>query len=182
MVIGFMMISMLLMNIPILVFFNLYYHGGTENIGCFFNVPRLSHVEKYILIEFSDRLIAYEIPCFLLFTFNMLIIGGVWSAKKKAKYIKTSSDSSSLISLLFVSLLYLITTLPYLIVWGVNNYYSYLIGEFIGFSPTEVQVLLMIGFFTTSFSMINYSCNFLIYAWSLKFFQTELKGILRLKS
>jgi hypothetical protein len=171
-----MMISMLLLNIPILVYFRIHYWGATTNIGCFYDVPEITNLQKYFLIEVNYNFVPHTLPCFLILILNVLIILGVWSARVEAstKTGRSCAESNSLINLLFVSLLYLVTTLPYVIVWGICNYFNYIVGGWVAFTPEEIQVVLMLGFFTTSFSMINYCFNFLIYASSLKVFKDEL--------
>jgi hypothetical protein len=175
--IGLMVVTMLVLSIPILVYYRVHYWSGTIDIACFFDVPELTNVQKYWMIEIIDKILPHKLPCVLILLLNILIIVGVWSARQNVsgKIIMNKADSNGLISLLFISLLYLITTLPYVIVWGICDYFSYIVDGFIGFSSEEVQVILMLGFFTTSFSMLNYCFNFLIYASSLKIFKDELK-------
>jgi hypothetical protein len=173
--IGLMVVAMLLSNTPILVYFRVHYWGGTTNTGCFFDVPELTKIETYFLIEFNDIIVPHLLPCLLILVLNILIIAGVWSARKEVsgKSVMTKHDNT-LNNLLFISLLYLITTLPFVIVWGICDYFNYIADGFIAFTPDEVQVMLMLGFFTTSFAMLNYCFNFLIYASSLKIFRDEL--------
>jgi hypothetical protein len=174
-----MMMAMLLLNIPILVYHGVHYWAGTDNLSCFYDVPDLTNTERYLLIQYSENILPFMLPCLLILVLNILIITGVWAARKEAalKAHFSKNDTNSLISLLFISLLYLITTLPFVTAWGICDYFNYIAGGggFVGWSSEEVQLLLMLALFTSSFSMINFCINFLIYASSLKIFRDELK-------
>jgi thyrotropin-releasing hormone receptor len=177
---GLMMFSMLLLNIPILLYFRIHYWGSTMETTCLYDVPEFTNLQKYFLIEINYNIIPHTLPCFLILIINILIILGVWFARREAsanlnKGKNRVKSNNSLISLLFVSLLYVITTLPYVILWGMCNYLNYIAGKWVGFSPEEIQLILMVGFFTTSFLMVNYCFNFLIYACSLNIFKNELR-------
>jgi hypothetical protein len=174
-----MMMAILVLNIPILVYYGVHYWAGTENLTCFYDVPEFTNLETYLLIQFSENILPFMLPCLLILVLNILIITGVWAARREAsmKANFSKNEANSLISLLFISLLYLITALPFVTAWGICDYFNYIGGGggFVGWSSEEVQLLLMVALFTSSFSLINFCVNFLIYASSLKIFKDELK-------
>jgi hypothetical protein len=116
------------------------------------------------------------LPCLLILTFSILIIIGLRRAKKETVAItgKVSNDRSSLVSLLLISLLYIVSTIPYVSVWGYFNHVGVT-----SYAKQQLEILFMIGLFTTSISMMNYSFNFLIYSFTLKIYKEELKSMFR---
>jgi hypothetical protein len=173
-------LAIALLNIPILYFYRLYYWQSFS--ACFFHEPAYNELQMYLLIELMDDVLPHTLPCVLILMLSVGIILGVWRARRDAIAVtgKSRIEMKSLVSLLLVALMYLVTTLPYVTVWGYSNYYSTIgKGTFPGMNKQDIAALMQVGFFCTSVSMMNYSFNFLIYAGSLKIYQDELKKMFR---
>jgi predicted membrane-bound dolichyl-phosphate-mannose-protein mannosyltransferase len=110
-------------------------------------------------------------------TLSVLIIVKLRQIERETAVItgKVRRDKSNLVSLLMVSLLYIVSTAPHVAVWGYFDYFDQYIGDFLWHTQQEVTSIYMVGLFTTSISMANYSFNFLIYSCTLKIDRDELR-------
>jgi hypothetical protein len=125
-----------------------------------------------------DKLLPHALPCLIILTLSILIIIGLRRAKKETVAItgKVSSNRSSLVSLLLISLLYIVSTVPYVSVFGYINQIVYS-GGVTSYTKQQMTILYMAGMFTAAISMMNYSFNFLIYSFTLKIYRDELKSL-----
>jgi hypothetical protein len=180
MLILIMVIIMSIVNVLIIAYYSVYKWGGTGVANCFYYVPHFSAIWIFLLVEIMDHAIPHILPCAFIFTLSVLIILGLWRAKRETKAVtKNVRNDSSLVSLLLICLLYIISVAPHSAVWGYCNYFNYIVGEWPGWTPQEITAFLMMGYFATSFSMLNYSFNFLIYACTLKIYKQELRVMIR---
>jgi hypothetical protein len=165
-------ILQLFLNSPILVYFTLNRMSGTNKYNCYFFTPSFSVLEKYFLDQIIDKVLPLALPCLLILTLSIVIMVGLRRARMERAGItgEIRSGHSSLISLLLISLLYIMSTIPYVSVWP---YFGY-VRSFVSHDRQKLEVLYMTGMFTTSFSMMNYSFNFLIYSFTLKIYKEEL--------
>jgi hypothetical protein len=167
-------------NIPVLISYSVYYVSGTTSVACYFVLPDFSKVGKFFFIQLLDSFIPHAFPCCLILTFSILIITGVRQADRKTAAFtgRKPIDKANLVSLLLVSLLYIVSTLPYVTIWGYFDYFDHYLGDFLWHTEQEATALYMLGLFSTSVSMMNYSFNFLIYSFTLKIYKDELKRIM----
>jgi hypothetical protein len=169
-----------IINMMVIVYYKIFRWGGRD-LACFYYEQTFSGIGIFVLIEVMEHVIPHILPCALIFILSVLIIIGLLRARIETKSLTKSvrNDHSNLVSLLLVCLLYIISTVPYLTIWSYSNYFNYIVGEWPGRSEDEVKVFLMIGYFATSFAMMNYSFNFLIYACTLKIYKETLRAMIR---
>jgi Flp pilus assembly protein protease CpaA len=123
-----------------------------------------------------DKVLPHALPCLLILTLSIVIMVGLRRAKMETAAITGEvRDRRSLVSLLLISLLYIVSTVPYVSVWGFFNHVIY--RDVTSYTPQRIEIVFTAGMFTTSISMMNYSFNFLIYSFTLKIYKEELKSI-----
>jgi hypothetical protein len=171
----------LILNSPVIVYYSTYYVGGTNNVGCYFYLPNHSKVARYSLIQVLDSVLPHALPCCLILATSFTIVVGLRRAERETAAVTGRKyDRANLISLLLVCLLYIVSTAPYVSVWGYFDYFDHYVGEFLGHTSEEITMLYMVGLFTTSISMMNYSFNFLIYSFTLKIYKDELRTMAKI--
>lgn len=152
------------------VFFETLFEGGLEKPHCRFT-PKYGISVSYILnLIFS--IVAFILPCFLIFTLNILIIFKL--IQNRREMASTNSSSSKAIelkvtiNLLAVSFLFLIVFLPYFII---SNLYDRVKTNM---SQKTFQNFTYLVYICLDISLINYSCNFLIYSLKMPGFKVNL--------
>jgi hypothetical protein len=170
-------ISMLALNIPVLVYYKVHTYVRSNDLVCFFSDSTLGAFQMFFLVEILDVLLPYSLPWLIIFVASILIIVCVWRSRGAISSTgKKRAEAQGLFSLLLVALLYLVTTLPYSVIWGLSSNFQYLGVEY-SFMVTDqdYEALLSLGLSATGISFINNSFNFVIYACTLKVFKFEMK-------
>jgi hypothetical protein len=177
-----MHVVQLVINSPVLAYYSLYYVSGSNDIcDCYFQFPDQSRTLEYYVTQLLNNVLPYGLPCLLILTFSILIVIKLLKAERETAAIrgKVRTDRSNLLSLLMVSLLFIVRTAPHVFVWCYFDYFDQYICDFLWHTQQEANALYMLGLFTISVLMLNYTFNFLIYSFTLKIYKDELRLVAR---
>ena len=138
-------------------------------------ISRDASVIAQLLLVIIDAGYLYFFPCIIVFLFNALLIGSLIKSKfdgekHGGKALRKDTDIAK--SLLLISTLYLVTNLPYSVIWV---WYYTLDPQTL--SPQDVQRILYLMHASTWFTTINFASNFWIYSSKFDFFWPTLKSI-----
>jgi hypothetical protein len=174
-IITIIMVSMFILNIPVLIYYDVFTWSKFDGPVCFFHDSNMADFEMFFLVEILDVLLPYSLPWLVISVGSVLIIIRVWQSRGVIRG-KNRAEAQGLFSLLLIALLYLVTTLPYSVIWGLSSNFVYLRVEYF-FLVTEMDYedFLNLGLSATSISFVNHSSNFVIYACTLKIFKFELR-------
>jgi hypothetical protein len=125
------------------------------------------------------------IPCFLIFTLNILIGLGIRYSRRKIKLgtdeelRRYKRDLRCIVNLLVVSTVYFIFTTPRSVLWLYTDLITFVVSKY---DPSITQQYMNkmyeISVFGDMLNMFNYSLNFLIYGVSLNYYRQTIKAII----
>jgi hypothetical protein len=150
-----------------------YFHINGQYV-CFFPGGQAMAVVFQI-----DNLLFNYLPSVLIFLSNIMILIGIANSratkKKLTKLHSHPQEGNMIVSLMFVSTLYVIFLFP------ASTMMTYFIFKMNDLANLDMEWFLLIKYvteFLDQFSVMNYCCNFIIYGCTLPFFRKEFVKML----
>ncbi|XP_074643405.1 uncharacterized protein LOC141900414 [Tubulanus polymorphus] len=180
-IIIFLVVSTMLMKLPYLHLYEIHQVHRNVTATCFYDKTKWKYGYLYTFIDFF---VATFLPCVLLCLVNLAITIGVIKSKKAVKIRsatcneqRRAMENKCIVNLLIVSSLFVVLEIPYVVVWMM-----YFIMSRPGQStiPDEdyVMFIFKLAKLFSSFKMLNYSLNFIVYTLSLDFYRRKFKRLL----
>jgi hypothetical protein len=182
-----LVIAAVICTLPTAVTVDVFYEK-VDRKTCYFD-PALVTQYGTVVMTFVSLLIRNAIPCLFIMIANVILASGIMKSIRKHRRITRNESAFTvneigiremkcLSNLLAITVLYVITMGPQVIVWvyfnGMNLYYF---DE--GYIPgVNLKLLFQIGKLTTLLTPVNYSFNFLIYNISLDFYRQKVQELL----
>ncbi|XP_064635232.1 growth hormone secretagogue receptor type 1-like [Lineus longissimus] len=125
------------------------------------------------------------IPCFLIFTLNIIIAVGIRKSNSNVKLgtleeeRRSKRDMRCIVNLLCVSTAYFIFTTPRSVLWLYTDIVTFIVAKSdSSITRKYMSDMYQISLFGDNLTMLNYGCNFIIYGVSLNYYRETMNTIL----
>ena len=174
-----MIVVLLIICVPFLFMYTVREYGVPPNTFKKCNTATTGVKFFYYWNQFVRLGCSYFTPALTVLVFNFLLIISIMRSRfEGGKHTKESNRNKEInvaTSLMMISSLYIITTIPGSVVW---TWHDYIEGRgYVGWSQSDIGDIVSLGYLCTALNSINFSTNFLIYATKFDFFLSTLSSV-----